>query len=128
MQIPIELLIIIILLFVLIVWAVWKRLTDWINKKRYNETRDKSKGGETKRREQIASELAAGKSIPESTTDIVPRPSELEGRELLQTTASDNLAESERNNGTEQSASGTPSISIGKVKLGFSNPFRRKKG
>ncbi len=127
MNISIELIIIIILVAVLLAWAIWKRLTDWLNKKRYNPNDDKSRKGEAKRREQIAAELAAGKPIPESTTDIVPRPSELEGRELLQATGSDNIVEPERNNGEEQSVPRERSISIGKVKLGFRNPFRRNK-
>lgn len=126
MQLPIELLIIGIIFTMLIAWAVWKRITDWINKGKYNPDNDKSRNGEDQRRAIIAEiagekpEIAARKSSLEKSDNDVPRPAESEGRRILQTADSDNPAEPERELGKTGNSDGKPR----KV---FRSPFGRRK-
>lgn len=134
MQIAIELIIIFVLLFILIAWAIWKRLTDWINKKRYNPDNDKSRKGEDKRIAAIVigkSELETREPNFERSNEIpadnIPRPSEPQGRELLPSADADNIAEPERDIGEDQPVSGTAGDSPRRFKLGFATPFKRKK-
>lgn len=128
MNIPIEIIIIIVLFLMMMIWAYWKRLTDDLNKGKFNPDNDKSRKGEEERRRKLtedelgrAVETKQGEqSVSPSTTDDAPRPSKPKGRELLPATNSDKPV-------GDTDSLGTPSVSLGKLKLGFSNPFRRRK-
>ena len=132
MKIAIELLVILAVIFILLAWALWYRITTWWANKKYNEDNDRSKKGEERRRARLTREATenvgsrgTGKLESEITDANVPRPSQPEGRELLPPTNFDSPLESERDTGKEQSVPTDTGISIGKVKLGFRNPFRR---
>jgi hypothetical protein len=91
MKIYLELLIIGILFLMFFLWAIWKNITDFLYKWRYkkqNERREQRKD-EGRSEEERGTKLDGGEPILESTSDSIPRPSQLERRELLPTTNPD---------------------------------------
>ena len=109
MQIQIELLLIITLIFMFFAYKIWFKLTNKINIRRYKPENDKSRKGE----EQRIAELKAGERRIEKEPGNVPGPSEPKRPINLPPTTSDII--------------GKTSYSDGKVSRKFRNPFRRRR-
>lgn len=81
MQIPIELLSFFLLLFMFIIWLIWKKITNWTISRKYDPNADKSRKGEEQRR---ANQVVARTIGTESSQiDDVPKPSEPSERTIV---------------------------------------------
>jgi len=88
MKIYIEAVIFIVILFVLLYWQIWRKLSTRRALKKYKPEDDKSKkGGE------YFGDIAARERSPKIPTVSATRHSEPEGRELLQTTTTSSVRE-----------------------------------
>jgi hypothetical protein len=97
MNVYIEFIIVLILVLMFFTWALWKNITDWYYKLRYNKQEEKKKDDDKYKRER--EEVGRGESDAESSVDDVPRPSELAEQELLPTTEVDSDGENSLSTG-----------------------------
>lgn len=115
MNIPVELLLILIVGLLFLFWAIWFRISNKILLKKYKPDNDKSRKGEEIRR----AKLDRGKSRDEKPVINLDGFAEFDPRELLQATAINELGEDIKPNGKT-------SNSNGKVSSKFRNPFRKR--
>src|SRR3990167_336306 len=91
-QIEIELIIVMLLVFLVIGWATWHRISLWRARRKYNLKEDLSKYGEEKRR----AKLEGREPNPSAATVVIPEPSAIAERIILPSAASDVIGEDNR--------------------------------
>jgi hypothetical protein len=103
MKIAIELLSILFLIFIFIAWLIWKKISDWRIRKKYNPNDDKSRKGEEQRR--ANQNLARTVEPVAEPADSVPEPSGLKGRTNIPTIEAESI-DKDSNSIGKQSATG----------------------
>lgn len=106
MNIPIELLVVLLILFLLVFWTIWFRFTQWRAIKSYKPENDKSKFREERRR----AELEGRKFEPSNAVIGLSGLTSTEGQELLQNATPDSVGEDSKPVGSDNKSSKSRSI------------------